>query len=155
MSVTSQYEWSSNPATQFRAAIAQNNKTDLDLLLPPTLQGINGNARGTITSLTIASIENLAWELWLWESATHATLTAAVVAAGTNVIGRWSFVAADALQDVAGDWIYYIDGLDIPYFDADNTGKIHLSLVNRSAASKTANDAGAIQVKGRIAHPVY
>ncbi len=150
-----QYEWKTDPTANFRAAIAQNAKTDLSLTLPPTLQGVNGNARSVLRSLTIASIQNLDWELWLWESATHAVLTGGVTAAGTNVVGRWTFAAGDGIQDVTGDYIYYIDGLDIPYFDADNSGKLHMSLVNRSAASKSANDAGAIQVKGRISQSNY
>lgn len=150
-----QYEWATDPSAQFRASIAQNAKSDLDLALPTTLAGVNGDARGSLRSLTIVSIQNLAWELWLWESATHSTLTAAVTAAGSNVIGRWTFAAGDGIQDISGDFIYYIDGLDVPYFDADKTGKLHLSLVNRSVTTKSANDAGAVQVKGRIAQPVY
>jgi len=150
-----QYEWKTNPTTDFRASIAQNAKVDFDLTLPTTLRGVNGDARGSLRSLTIASIENLAWELWIWTSATHVTLTGTVTAAGTNVLGRWSFASGDGIQDVTGDFIYYIDGLDIPYVDDDKSGKLHMSLVNRSAASKSANDAGAIQIKGRIAQPVY
>lgn len=150
-----QYEFKTDPSTQFRAAIAQNAKTDLDFTLPPTLAGVNGDARSLLKSLTIVSIENLAWELWLWRSATHATLTGGVTAAGSNVIGRWTFAAGDGIQDVTGDFIYYIDGLEIPVTDDDKTGKLHLSLVNRSVASKSANDAGAIQIKGRLAQPVY
>src|SRR6267142_3864452 len=106
-----QYEFKTDPTSQFRAAIAQNAKTDLDLVLPTTLKGVNGNAQGSLRSLTIASIENLAWEVWIWRSATHVTLTGAVTAPGTNVIGRWTFAAGDGIQDVTGDFIYYIDGL--------------------------------------------
>jgi len=150
-----QYHWQTDPSTQFRAALAQNAKIDLDLLLPGTLQGVSGDTRGALKSLTIVSIENLAWELWLWRSATRKTLTAGVVSAGSNVIGRWSFAAADGIQDISGDFIYYIDGLDVPIVDDDKSGKLHLSLVNRSVATKTANDGGAVQVLGRIAQPVY
>jgi len=156
MSAVYEYSFGTDPSTQFRGALAQNAGVDLDFLLPPTLQGINGTAWGTIKSLTIVSIQNLDWELWLWQSATHSTLTAAVTAAGSNWIGRWTFVAGDAVQKAGtGDFQYYIDGLDIPYFDADKAGKLHLTLLNRNAVSKLANDAGAVQVKGRIAQPVY
>lgn len=151
-----QYSWATNPATQFRGTLAQNAGADLDLLLPPTLQGIGGTAWGSLRSLTIASIQNLAWELWIWTSATHSTLTAGVTASGTNWLGRWTFAAADAVQEAGtGDFVYYIDGLDIPYHDDDAAGKLHMTLINRSAAGKLANDAGAVQVKGRIANPVY
>lgn len=150
-----QYEWGTDPTTQFRGAIVQNNKIDLDYNLPTTLRGVNGDARGSLRSLTIVSIQNLAWEVWLWESTNHITLTGGVTVAGSNVIGRWTFAAGDGIQDVTGDYIYYIDGLDVAYFDADKMGQLHLSLVNRSASSKLANDAGAVQVKGRIAQPVY
>lgn len=155
-----QYEFKTDPTAQFTAALAQNNGIDLDLLMsgnatppqPTALAGVNGDTRGNLKSLTIISVQNLAWELIAWESATHGT-----VAAGTvQFIGRWTFVASDGVQiGGAGDFYYYIDGLDEPLVDADKTAKLHFTLVNRSAVSKLANAAGAIQVRGRIAQPVY
>ena len=147
-----QYEWKTDSLTQFTATIAQNAGVNLDLAMttpnPVALAGIGGDCRGQLRSLTIASVENLAWEIWLWSSATHGTAAASTV----SVIGRWSFVTSDAKQIAgAGDWYYYVDGLDVPVWDADKTGKLHLTLVNRSAASKSADAAGAIVIKGRIA----
>jgi len=150
-----QYTWSTDPLTQFRGTIAQNAGVDLDLAMsgaatvpnPTALAGVNGDCRGSLKSLTIVSVENLAWELILWEKAAHGT----AVLGSVRFIGRWTFIAGDAVRVAgAGDYYYYIDGLDVPIVDADNTGKLHLTLINRSAAGKSANDAGAIQVRGRI-----
>lgn len=150
-----QYGFATDPSAQFRGALTTGSGADLDLVLPSSLKGINGNARAQLRSLTIISIQNLAWELWLWGSTTHTTLTAGVTSAGSNVIGRWTFAATDAVQDNnTGDFVYYIDGLDVPYVDLDNSGKLHLTLINRSVTSKLANDAGAIQVRGRLDQPL-
>lgn len=149
---STEYEWKTNSVTQFTATIAQNAGIDLDLTMstpnPVALAGINGDCRGQLRSLSIASVENLAWEVWLWSSTTHGTAAASTV----SMIGRWTFVAADGVRiGGAGDYYYYVDGLDVPVWDADHTGKLHITLVNRSAASKSADAAGAIVVKGRIA----
>lgn len=142
-----QYEWKTDSTAQFRGSLAQNVGANLDLTVPGALAGIQGNCRGGLCSLTIISVENLAWELWLWESTTHGT----VVLGTTSVIGRWTFVAGDGIQIAgAGDYYYYVDGLNVPVVDSDNSGKLHLTLVNRSVASKSAGDSGAIQVRGRI-----
>lgn len=151
-----QYEFKTDPTSQFRGAIAQNAAVALDLLLPPSLQDVKGTARFSIRSLTIASIQNLAWELWVWTSAARTNLTAGVTATGSTFLGRWTFAAGDAVQEAGtGDFVYYIDGLDIPYRDDDTSGKLHIDLINRSAVSKLANDPGAIIIKGRGAMPVY
>ena len=149
---STQYEWKTDSLTQFTAAIAQNAGTNLDLAMttpnPVALAGIGGDCRGQLRSLSIASVENLAWEVWLWSSTTHGTAALSTVA----MIGRWTFVAADGVRIAGtGDYYYYVDGLDVPVWDADKTGKLHLTLVNRSAASKSADAAGAIVIKGRIA----
>lgn len=159
-SLNSHIEWKTDPLTQFRAAIAQDAGTDLDLEMsgaaavpnPTALAGVGGDCRGLLKSLTIISVENLAWELWVWRKAAHGTVTLGTV----SVIGKFTFSEADGRQIAgAGDYYYYVDDIDLPVTDDDKTGKLHLTLVNRSIASKTVDDAGAVQVRGRIAQPIY
>lgn len=151
-----QYTFSTDSLTQFRGTLAQNAGVDLDLEMsgaatvpnPTALAGVHGDCRGNLKSLTVVSVENLAWELLLWEKSSHGTAVLGTV----RFIGRWTFTATDAVRIAgAGDYFYYIDGLDVPLVDGDGTGKLHLTLVNRSAAGKSAGDAGAIQIRGRIA----
>ena len=60
---------------------------------------------------------------------------------------RWTFVTADGIRYAGtGQYYYYIDGLDIPYLDEDNSGELHLSLVNRSAGAKSAGSGGEVVV---------
>lgn len=155
-----QYEFKTDPSGGlngvFRGTIAQNAAAQIDALLPPTLQDVNGQARFVISSLTIVSIQNLAWEIWIWRKAARNTLTAGVTSGGSDFVGRWTFAAGDAVQEAGtGDFVYYIDGLDIPYSDDDHSGKLHIDLINRSVTGKSSGDAGAVQVKVRGALPIY
>jgi hypothetical protein len=146
-----------NPATQFLGALAQNAALTLNLTMPITgaIQADGyvdaglaaGNAvRSRLRSIWIASMENLAWEVWLWASDAFA-------ASPTNPalvfpLGRWTFVANDGVRiGGTGLYYYYIEGLDHAYADFDDTGEIHLMLVNRSAAAKSADAAGAILIQ--------
>lgn len=147
-----QFTVTSVSTTHFTGALATNAAETEDIALPGALAGVNGNARGEIRSITIISQQNLAWELEFWRSATHgATIDA------DKFIGRWTFAAVDGVQEAgAGNFRYYIDGLDIPYDDADGTGKLHISLVNRDAVAKLAQGAGGdVVVRTRIEPPVF
>ena len=77
-------------------------------------------------------------------------------------LGRWSFVAADAVQ-IGSLWYYYVDGLDIPYQDGDfgshvgaalNIPQLHVRLVNRSAAAKTVAPTGRFKLVANL-EPTY
>lgn len=140
-----------DPAVHFTGALATNAAEQEHIALAPPLSGFRNNARGIVQSLAIISKENLDWELILWGNSTCNTADPAT----DSFIGRWSFVAADAVR-VAGAnlYYYYIDGLAVPYRDDDQTGELHVSLLNRSAAAKSAGAAGALKVIVRIELPV-
>jgi hypothetical protein len=130
-------------ATYFTGAIVQNAVAYADIPLPGALEGIGGRARVRLKMISIISKEALDWELMLFNKDTHATSSVDT----DSFCGRWSFVSAMAVRIAgAGLYYYYIDGLDVPYTDADGTGELHLGLINRSAASKTAGANGAISV---------
>ncbi len=131
----------SDPAAHFTTGLATNAQESENLAAPPALG--SGSARGSLSMLTIVSVENLAWDLLVFAKDTFQTGAIAT----DSFLGRWSFVATDAVR-VAGTGLYYyhINGLDVPIRDEDGTAEIHLMLVNRSAASKTAGAGGAVRV---------
>lgn len=148
-------EWAAtDPATQFRDTLAQNAALYLDLLLPQSVTA-GRTARSRIHMISIESVENLAWELWFFRRAR----TGAETIGDSQFQGKWTFATGDAVRiGGAGLYYYYIDGLDIPYEvtdvlpdgqpdDADQRRFLHMALINRSAAGKSAGDAGAIRVQ--------
>jgi hypothetical protein len=147
-----QYEVVSLKGTHFTGAIAQNAAEYESITLLGALAGINGNARGQVRSITVISDENLDWEILLFRKNTFGTADLDA----DSFIGRWSFVAADAVRIAgAGSYYYYIDGLDVQYTDDDNTGRLHVALINRSAAAKTAGANGEVVLKVRLDPPAY
>jgi hypothetical protein len=130
--------------THFTGAIAQNAKEDENLTLPGTLRGTNGNARIAIRSIMLQSDQNLSWELIFWSTDGFDNTDLDL----DTFLSRWTFAVADGVQIAgANQFYYYIEGLDIPYVDADNTGELHVSLVCRSAAGKTAGAGGEVVVQ--------
>lgn len=150
------YKVRTDSTVQWTGAIAQNASGDENIALTSGLAGMNGKVENILRGLSIVSKENLAWELDFYSSNTFATASP-----DTNKwLGRWTFAATDAKQiGGTGLWEYYIDGMELPLWDDDTsgtagsatnpivgTGKLHVSLVNRSAASKTAGTNGALVV---------
>lgn len=147
-----QYEVKSLKGTHFTGQILQNAGESENLTMPGALAGINGDSKGQLKSIAIISDENLNWEVMLFRKDTFGTSDLDT----DSFIGRWSFVATDAVRVAgAGSYYYYIDGLDVMYTDADNSGELHVILLNRSAAAKTAGAAGEVVVKFRLAPPVF
>jgi hypothetical protein len=135
-----------DPATDFRAGLAQN--AALSLSLDVKRQAVGLRVDCLIRGLSILSVQALTWELWFYRTANYDA-----AAIDTNQwIGYWNFGSTPVQIGGAGLFHYYIDGLEIPYVDADSTAKIHMSLINRSAGAKNADDAGAIKV-GLIVEP--
>lgn len=141
-----------DPAVDFIAGLAQNAE-DLIHLTPDMAIGASPDCRFRLVGCSIISDQNLAWELNFWSR--EAGSGAATVALD-SFLGRWTFAAGDGVRIAgAGSYRYFIFGLDIPYIDEDPrsdrdppyNGRIHLSLVNRSAASKNAGPTGEVKVR--------
>lgn len=133
--------------THFTGALAQDAKEDENIVVPAQLSGINGRVNGTIRSLMLQSDQNLAWELAFWGSDTTASTDLDV----DTFLSRWSFAVADGVRyGGAGQYYYYIEGLAIPYEDADRSGELHVSLCNRSATGKNAGATGEVVVAVEI-----
>ena len=121
----------------FIGAQAQNVSDNADIA------GLNGNT-GRIRSITILSIQNLAWEIQYYSADTFRDADPDVDAYLESI----KFAEGDGLQDDAtGLFRYSVSGLDIPYVDDDASTTLHLSLVNRSAAAKNAGATGEIVVR--------
>lgn len=138
------YKLQTDKDVEFTGAIVQNASEQENIVLTPTLQGVNGTAQVFIRAIGIISDQNLAWELQFWSTDGFEDSNLDL----DSNVGRWTFQAADGVQIAGtGSYYYYIDGLSIPYYDDDHTGELHVSLVNRSATSKNAGATGEIVVK--------
>ena len=150
---------------QFIAAIAQN-AADTANVVPPQSLGAGGHCRSIIRGMSIVSDQQLAWEVQFYSQNTFNTNAADLDQ--VPFLGKWGFQAADGTQIAgAGPYLYYIDGLYIPYhctdFDysangvaghgkiingvAQPEGQIHIMLVNRSATGKNAGATGEIVIQ--------
>lgn len=147
-----------NPATQFTGALAQNAALTENLRIPQGTEvaglgfadGGIGSGKSRVRSILIQSVENLDWEVWIW--ATDAFNVSTSDPALNFPLG-YALLAGSTAKRIGGAGLYYyfLSGLDIPLQDEDvitNNGpnEIHLMLVNRAAASKTAGAGGAIRI---------
>lgn len=155
MQAGSVYRIRTQAANQFVLALAQNAADVATLDCFESVSTFTGDKMGVgagkhlrsrLRELRIISKENLAWEVWLFGTSAMGL----AVIGDEKFLGRWSFVAADGIN-ATGDtfFYYYVPGLDLAIENLDNpqTGKFYIRLVNRSAAAKSANAAGAIEIE--------
>jgi hypothetical protein len=128
-------------ATQFRSALAQNAGENLSLDV--NSYGVGIRVDSIIRTLQIMSVEDRQWELWFYgKNSFNASVNPDV-----NTRNGWYWFGVSGRQiGAAGLYHFYVDGLYVPYRDLDQTGKIHMTLINRSAGAKSAGDAGALRV---------
>lgn len=106
------------------------------------LGGLPTNS-GKIRLVTILSDENLAWEIQFY---TRDLFRDADLDIDTY-LGSVRFAEGDGLQVAgAGPFRYDLSNLNLPYIDADASSELHVTLVNRSAAAKTAGAGGEVVV---------
>lgn len=113
---------------------------------------LGASVRSRLIHAVIRSTENLAWELLFFATSAGNSGTAAL----NRYLGRVTFAAADGVR-VGGAGLYlYSKPVDVPYVDLDaavapqtgfGTNRIHVMLVNRSVASKSAAGAGLLEVE--------
>lgn len=122
--------------TQFTDGLAQNAAENENLV------GLSAN-EGAIEDVVIIATERLAYELQFYATDGFRNADMDV----TRYLGSVRFAEGDGLQ-VAGAGPYYYDAhnLGIPVVDVDGTREIHCTIVNRSAAAKTAGAGGAMSV---------
>lgn len=140
-------------ANQFIAGIAQNaaDVATLDLFANPLLIagdsmgiGAGKTVRARLRELRIVSVQNLAWEVWLF----GLTPFGGATIGAERYLGRVVFAVADGVQATGDSFFYYYAGnLDLTYQDLANVGKIYMRLINRSVAAKLAVGPGAIEIE--------
>ena len=142
-----------DPATQLRAAIAQNAAAYLDLQLPQSISA-GRTCRCRIRNISIQSVENVGWEIWIFRR----KRTGAEAIADSQFMGYWTFTANSAVRIAgAGLYYYFIPGLDIVYEATDQLAdgqpddeaqrqKLHIAVIAREAG-KSADAAGEVRIQ--------
>jgi hypothetical protein len=102
--------------------------------------------RSAIRRITLIADQNLAWDVMLFRATFTPPLT---TDADLHPLVEWiEFKAADGKRVAgAGLYLYTWTGLDIPYFNTDAPGRIHVGLVNRDAVAKNAGATGEVIVE--------
>lgn len=127
----------------FAGTLAQNAALAGRIKLPESI-GAGRTGMSIIRSIQVTSDDQLDWEFWFWankgqQQGGHPDLE--------GFLGFWSFAVAggDGKQiGATGRYYYYIDGLGIPYHDADAHNDpgpgtfLNVTLVNRSVGAKSA-----------------
>lgn len=146
------YTIRTDPTRDFLDAIAQNAMDTVEL----TPEGFQGR-RFRLTDLLVVSKEALDWEVWLWAKASYAPATPGAA----QLLGFWSLPASGAKR-IGGAGLYYyftplLDGFyeDLGWAESSQGPNptppaIHLGLVNRSAAAKTAGENGAVLIQMHV-----
>lgn len=143
----------------FTGTLAQNAGLNGAIALPEAIAA--GRAASCLVrGIQITSLDNNAWEVWLW--ANNKFQVPGLDASAEAFRGRWVFAAGDGLRIAAtGLYYYYKDLLEVYYEDDDaatvtppppgqldqrwlsrTSGKagayLNVTLVNRSVGAKTA-----------------
>jgi hypothetical protein len=137
--------WSivSVPATNFREALAPAAQTLTAPFVASAINNLNGvppidSRRFLIRAIAYSANENIGLEFDFFTSALG------------GFISRFAFTSANGAQyGGAGQYNYYIDGLSLPYYDADtinsiNPPQLHVGVQNVDTVAKSAGDAGAV-----------
>jgi len=124
----------------FTGAIAQNAYEDANIT------GLVVD-RARITNIAIKSRENLKYYLLFWAKDTFGDADVDV----DTYVGHVELplpLAGLKITQAATD-IYYMNAsdADLEYEDLDGTKELHVSLMNLSAAAKTAGAAGAVSIE--------
>lgn len=156
MQIGNTYRVRTISTTHFTGALAQNAAAveDIDAATLANTPGAAGagltagkHTRCRVHGLRIISKENLAWELEFWGAKLAGTPGGAVIDT-EFFFAKFGFLAADGTQATGDTFFhYYVPVLEVCYADVDQSGKIHLRLINRSAAAKTAGAGGVIVVE--------
>jgi len=130
--------------THFTGALAENAIESESVDMPA--DWITADIEKCIISeMSFQSDQNLDWELIFWANSDYNETDLD----NSKVITRISLAATTADQ-IAGTAQYIYDNplaQSIEYVDEDNTSKIHVSLLNRSATGKNAGATGEVVLR--------
>ena len=140
------------PATILNTAIVAGTATRYDINAStagatfPQALAAGKHMRSRILEIRMWSVQQLKWGLQFYGSS--GLMGGSAIDAETY-FGEWQFGNTGGVGDgskLAADtfYYYYINGLDIAYQDLDNTGALHLRVVNWEAATAKAAAANLV-----------
>ncbi len=134
----------SDKDSHFTGSLAQNAMEVESLLFPSRWRDID-ISECVIEGISIQADQNLEFDVIVFSKAsaddTDIDLDAFIdffnfpVTGGKQIAGAGQFYYASPANNVA-----------VPYLDKDNTGKLHVGLVNRSASAKNAGATGEVKI---------
>ena len=132
--------------TNFTGSIAQNSMHAIVSMDYPQAWGLNELYDMVIEAITLQSDQNLDWEVWLWSSsgANDTTLD------DDAFVDQFNFPAPTGVRIAGAGQYYYncpVNNRRVPYRDADNSSRVHIGLVNRSATAKLAGATGEVKIR--------
>ena len=142
----------SDKETHFSGALAQN-VVEIESIDFPTDWGIVGINETIIEGVSIQSDQNLEWDVFIFATS-DTTDTDLDLDTFTDF---FNFATTSGKQIAGTNQFYYsspANFMAIPYRDSDNSSKLHVALVNRSATSKNAGATGEITIKFAV-RPVW
>lgn len=135
----------SDKDTHFTGALIQNAIENESIAFPSILTdtGVHGLL---IVGISVQADEQLDWDIILWGKSTFSSTDLD----SDNFIDFFNFPTASGKR-IAGANQYYwaspANNVEVFYKDLDNSGKLHVGLVNRNAGAKTAGAAGEIKIR--------
>jgi len=113
-----------------------------------------GDAKGYIATVKIGSTQRLDWRVEFHsrrvsEASASFPSVSTTPATFNQLLGFTQFLPSEATP-YASSFLYYRQGLRIPYQDEDGLGEIHMNILNNTnqldLATKAAGDSGAMYV---------
>lgn len=134
----------SDKDTHFAGALA-DNAIENESISMPTDWGTSGIQKCIISELSFQADENLDWELIFWSDGDYNSTDLDL----SKIVTRISIPETSSDRIAGSNQFYYENPLvqSIEYVDKDNTSKIHVGLICRSAAGKTAGASGEVVLR--------
>jgi hypothetical protein len=142
----------SDKDSHFTGGLAQNAGEAESINFPADWRTIGVN-QCVIESITIQSDQNLEWDIYLWSGAEADNTDLDT----DTFIDYFNYATTTGKQIAGANQYYYAspsNNLNIAYKDDDNSGKLHVTLVNRSATAKNAGGTGEVKLQF-IVRPVF
>lgn len=142
----------SDKDTHFTGALAQH-AIEIEALSFPAMWGSAGIEECIIEGITIQFEQaDLDWDIFLFTTSGNQDTSDLDL---DTYLDYFSFTTG--IQIAGANQFYYAspsNTMSIPYKDADNTQKLHVGLVNRSATAKNAGATGEIVVQFAV-RPIH
>jgi len=118
--------------------------------------GVGDPAKLIIKSIRLESIENANFRVEFYERTVPKATNAVIYGFGDGLLGAVDLTGpgdtAPSAYHATGYktgtyFVRIVDGLEIPYWDKEGKGQLHVKLSNISTVAKSAGDVGALQLR--------